>query len=72
MPNLHHHTRMWKTYHGDNIKIRSDLSACDKLPVVEFNVKLPDPLKHLLGVLPSIDEMPNYNQQTDANIDILR
>ena len=57
---------------GDNIKIRSDLSAGVKIPEVNVKVRLPDPLKHLLSVFSSINDMPNYNTQADASIDVLR
>ena len=57
---------------GPNIKIRSDLSSCDHIPAVKLNVKLPDPLAHLIETLPSVDEMPTYNRQVDASMDILR
>ena len=30
-----------------NVKIRSDLSTCARVPAIKINVKLPDPLAHL-------------------------
>ena len=56
---------------GGNIKIGSDQSACDKIPVKK-NAKLPDQLQNLLSVLPTIDEMPKDNMQAAASIDMLR
>ena len=57
---------------GPNIKIRSDLNSCEHIPAAKVNVKLPDPLAHLIGTLPSVGEMPTYNRQVDASMDMLR
>ena len=57
---------------GPNIKIRSDLSSCEHIPAVKVNVKPPDSLAHLIETLPSVEEMPTYNQQVDASMDMLR
>ena len=37
-----------------------------------MNVEFPDSLAHLIGTLPSVEEMPTYNQQLDASMDMLR
>ena len=34
--------------------------------------KLPDPLGHLIGVLPTVDEIPTYNTKIDASFGMLR
>ena len=41
------------TMFGDNIKIRADLQSCQYLPATRINVKLPDPLAHLIDSVPS-------------------
>ena len=33
---------------NNHIKIRSDLQSCQYLPAKRINVKLPDPLEHLI------------------------
>ena len=45
---------------GTHIRIRSDLSNCEHIPAVKVNIKLPDPLAHLIGTLPSVEEMQTY------------
>ena len=57
---------------GKNFKIRSDLTSCQHIPAVKVNVKLPGPLGHLIGVLPTNDEIPTYNTRIDASINMLR
>ena len=57
---------------GPHIKIRSDLYACSDIPPVQVNVNLPDPLSHLLTLLPNISDLPNYNTKSTASIDLLR
>ena len=57
---------------GKNFKVRSDLTSCQHIPAVKVNVKLTDPLCHLIVVLSTVDEIPTYNPQVDVSIDILR
>ena len=57
---------------GRNFKMRSDLTSCQHIPAVKVNVKLPDPLGHLIEVLPTVDEIPTYNTRIDASIEMLR
>ena len=37
-----------------------------------MNVNLPDPLSHLLTLLPNISDLPHYNTKSTASIDLLR
>ena len=54
-----------------NIKIRPDLGSCDKIPARRIDVKLSDPLKHLMSEIPGIDEIPYFKSRTDAGIRLL-
>ena len=60
------------TMFSDHIKIRADLQSCQYLPANRINVKLPDPLAHLIDSVPSINELPKYGTSTEANLDLLK
>ena len=60
------------TMFSDNIKIRADLQSCQYLPATRINVKLPDPLAHLIDSVPNIHELPKYDSPTEANLDLLK
>ena len=60
------------TMFSDHIKIRADLQSCQYLPAKRINVKLPDPLEHLIDSVPNINELPRYETSTDANLDLLK
>ena len=45
---------------SDHIKVRADLQSCKYLPAKRINVKLPDPLAHLIDSVPNINELPKY------------
>ena len=57
---------------SDHIKIRADLQSCQYLPAKRINVKLPDPLAHLIDSVPNINELPKYESSTEANLDLLK
>ena len=57
---------------SDHIKIRADIQNCQYLPAKRINVKLPDPLAHLIDSVPNINELPKYESSTDANLDLLK
>ena len=57
---------------GDNIKIRSDLEACDKVPAKIFDVQLPDPLEHLMQAVPDVEDLPYFESRVVAGVDLLR
>ena len=48
------------TMFSDHIKVRADLQSCQYLPAKSINVKLPDPLAHLIDSIPNINELPKY------------
>ena len=54
-----------------NIKIRHDLGVCDKIPARQINVKLSDPLWHLMSEYLEINELPYFELRTDAEIKLL-
>ena len=54
------------------IKIRADLQSCQYFPAKRINVKLPDPLEHLIDSVPNINELPKYESSTEANLDLLK
>ena len=56
---------------GPNIRIRSDLTTCMKVPPLYLNVKLPDQMSKLFSLLPTVDELPYYNTRVEANIKLL-
>ena len=60
------------TMFSDNIRIRADLQSCQYLPATRINVKLPDPLAHLIDSVPNIHELPKYDSPTEANLDLLK
>ena len=60
------------TMFSDHIKIRADLQSCRYLPAKRINVKLPDPLEHLINSVPHINELPKYESSTEANLDLLK
>ena len=57
---------------GPHIKLRSDAATCRDMPAVKINVKLPDPLQHLIGTVPEIEKLPAYITKTTASIALLR
>ena len=61
-----------KQISGPDIRIRSDLQSCSKIPATIMNVDLPIPLSHVLTALPSIDELPMYATKSQANIALLK
>ena len=60
------------TMFSDHIKIRADLQSCQYLPATRINVKLPDPLAHLIDSVPYINDLPKYDSSTEANLDLLK
>ena len=60
------------TMFSDHNKIRADLQSCQYLPAKRINVKLPDPLAHLIDSVPNINELPKYESRTEANLDLLK
>ena len=60
------------TMFSDHIKIRADLLSCQYLPAKRINVKLTDPLAHLIDSVPNINELPKYESSTEANLDLLQ
>ena len=52
------------TMFSDHIKIRADLQSCQYLPAKRINVKLPDPLEHLIDSVPNKNELPKYESST--------
>ena len=57
---------------GHMIKIRADLSSCEKIPAKKIEVKLADPLQFLLGELPSIENLPYFETNTVAGVNLMR
>ena len=57
---------------GEILKIRSDLESCDRVEAKLIDVKLPDPLEHLMSEIPQIDQMSYFNSRTTAGVELLR
>ena len=57
---------------GDNIKIRSDLGSCDKIPAKFIDVQLPEPLAYLIADVPKVEELPYFESRTVAGVNLLR
>ena len=57
---------------GENLKIQSDLESCDRVEAKLIDVKLPDPLEHLISEIPQIDQMPYFESRTTAGVELLR
>ena len=55
-----------------HIKIRPDLSSCQTIPATRIDVKLADPLQHLISLLPEIEKLPYFTSKTDANIELFQ
>ena len=56
----------------DNINIRPDLDTCQAMESGQFELKLADPLKHLLEMLPDISQLPQFETQVEAQAQFLR
>ena len=56
---------------GPNVRIRSDLSTCMKVPPLKLNVTLPEPMARLFSLIPTVDQLPHYNTRVEANIQLL-
>ena len=57
---------------GDNIKIKSDLKSCDKIPAKLIDVQLPEPLDHLIAAVPDVNVLPYFQTPTEAGVTRLR
>ena len=57
---------------GENIRIRSDLSSCAKVPPVNVEMELPQPMASFLSLLPPVDELACYNVKVEANMKLLK
>ena len=55
-----------------NIEIRPDLSICQTIPATRIDVKLADPLQHLISSLPEIEKLTYFTSKTDANIELFQ
>ena len=51
---------------GDNIRLRSGLSACALLPSIRLDVTLPDPLANLFELIPPLGELPHLSSIAEA------
>ena len=60
-----------KQFTGPNTTIRSDLQTYAKIPAIKIHVKLPDPLKHLCGRVPSVYEMSYFPTKSAAGVQML-
>ena len=56
---------------GPNVRIRSDLSTCMKVPPLKLNATLPEPIARLFSIIPTVDQLPHYNTRVEANIQLL-
>ena len=56
---------------GPDVRIRSDLSTCMKVPPLKLNVTLPEPMARLFSLIPTVDQLPHYNTRVEANIQLL-
>ena len=57
---------------GPQMKIRSDLSTCEKLPANRVNVQFPDSLKQVWSQLSEIDDMPYCCTKTETGVALLK
>ena len=57
---------------GDNIKLRPDLEVCSKIDPKFFDVKLPDPLEHLMNAVPDLENLPFFESRTVTRVDLLK
>ena len=60
-----------KHLRGPNVHLRSDLTACDTVPGILLDFKLPDPMRTLSKLPPPLDELPNFSSRSEAQIQIL-
>ena len=56
---------------GPNIKLRSDLTACNSVPPVRLDFKLPDPLSTIFELVPPLDDLPSFSSRTEAQTRLL-
>ena len=57
---------------SDHIKIRADFQSSQYLPAKRINVKVPNPVAHLIDSVPNINELPKHESITEANLDLLK
>ena len=57
---------------SDHTKIRAHLQSCHYLPAKRINVKLSDPLLHLIDSVLNINQLPKYESSTEANLYLLK
>ena len=55
-----------------NIRVRSHLSPCAKVPTVELDVELPKTMEELFSLLPAVSELSDYNTKVGANTKLLK
>ena len=57
---------------GENIRIRSDLSSCAKVPPVKLDVALPEPRANYFSLLPTVGELPYDKSEVEADMKLLK
>ena len=55
----------------NNIRIRSDLSSCSKVPPIKLDVELPAPMANMFRLLSPVEKSPYYNTKVEANMKLL-
>ena len=64
--------RCGKQLIGPNVRIRSDLSTCMKVPPLKLTVTLPEPMARPFSLIPTVDQLAHYNTRVEANIQLLK
>ena len=72
MSTLHNNSPMRNPIDQQKIEIRPDLSSCQTIPATRIDVKLADPLQHLISSLPEIEKLPYFTSKTDANMELFQ
>ena len=57
---------------GETIRIPSDRRSCAKVPPVKLDVDLSKAVANLFSLLPTVDELPYYNTEVEANMKLLK
>ena len=60
-----------KQISGNNIRIRSDLSSCSKVPPIKLDVELPTPMANLFRLLQPVEELSYYNTKVEVIMKLL-
>ena len=72
MSTLHNNSSKRNPIDQQKIKIRPDLLSCQTIPATRIDVKLADPLLHLISSISEIEKLSYFTSKTDDNIELFQ